>query len=344
MHAGSARSSGRGTVGPGAGVRVLVTGATGFVGSHAVKELLDQGFEVRVLARAPSKVPSVLGPLGCEVDDVVPGDMTDAAAVARALEGCDAVLHCAAEVGVSGGSSVGLGHANVVGARNVLGLAVERGLDPVVWTGSISAYLPTADDVVTLDSPLAEPLSAYGAQKREIELFARSLPGPVVGVVLGGVYGPVSPHLDSSFAAVLGGLTMGMMAPRSGMGLVDVRDVAKALAAALEPGRGPRRYLLTGQYVTWEEWAALMTEASGQEVPYTEVSEADMVDLGRQFDAARAEGQEGLPPLSEEAAVIMAAGKPGDDSLALAELGAAYRPIVETFRDTVAWLRAEGHV
>ncbi len=328
-------------------MRVLVTGATGFVGSHAVKELLEQGFAVRLLARTPEKVPAVLGAVGCQVDDVVQGDMTSLDDVARALEGCDAVMHCAAEVGVSGGGSVLLGSANVIGAQNVLGLAAEKGLDPIVWTASVSAYLPTDDDVLTLDSPLAAPLSEYGAQKGEIERYARQLSDqgkPVVGVVLGGVYGPISPHLDSAFAAVMGGLTMGMVAPPSGMGLVDVRDVAKALAATLKPGLGPRRYLLTGEYVTWERWAALMTEASGQDVPYTEVTEADMVEMGRQFDELRAAGQQDLPPLSVEAAVIMAAGKPGDDSLALRELGITYRPVVETFRDTVDWLRAEGHV
>ncbi|MCU1602660.1 MAG: epimerase [Frankiales bacterium] len=95
---------------------------------------------------------------------------------------------------------------------------------------------------------------------------------------------------------------------------------------------------------TPEQWAALMTEAAGQEVPYTQVTEREMVDLGRQLDAMRAAGQQDLPPLSEEAAVIMSAGKPGDDSLALSELDIRYRPIVETFRDTVAWLRSEGHV
>ena len=327
-------------------MRVLVTGATGFVGSHAVKELLAQGFEVRVLARTPAKVPAVLGPLGCEVHDVVEGDMTDEVAVAKALDGCDAVLHCAAEVGVSGGGSVGLGSANVVGARNVLGLAVERGLDPVVWTSTVTAYLPTEEDVLTLDSPLAEPLSSYGAQKRDIDLLARELAeqgAPVVTVVLGGVYGPVSPHLDSSFAALTGSLAMGMVAPAAGLGIVDVRDLATGLANALTPGRGPRRYLMTGQYVTWQEWAALLSEAAGVEVPYVEVTAEQMVEMGRQFDEARAAGQD-LPPLSEEAAVIMSAGKPGDDSLALAELGVTYRPVVATFRDAIGWLRAEGHV
>jgi nucleoside-diphosphate-sugar epimerase len=328
-------------------MRVLVTGATGFVGSHAVRELVDRGFEVRLLARTPSKVPAVLGPLGVTVDDVVQGDMTDAAAVSAALEGCDAVLHCAAEVGVSGGSAATLGTANVDGARNVLGLAAEKGLDPIVWTSTVSAYIPTEDAVLTLDSPLAEPLSSYGAQKRDIEVLSRSLADdghPVVSVVLGGVYGPVSPHLDSAFAAVLGGLSMGMVAPAGGIGMVDVRDVATALTNALVPGQGPRRYLMTGTYVTWEGWAVALGEAAGVPVPYTEVTRDQMLEMGRQFDELRAAGTPDLPPLSEEAAVIMSAGVPGDDALALEELGITYRPVVDTFRDTVDWLRSQGHV
>lgn len=325
-------------------MRVLVTGATGYVGSHAVRELLSRGHDVRVLARTPAKVPAVLAPLGCAVEDVVQGDMTDEHAVESAVEGCEAVLHCAAEIGVSGGSSA-LGSANVDGARTVLGRAAERGLDPIVWTSSSSAYFPSPDDVITPDSPLAEPLSAYSAQKGETDRYARELAAggvPVVTFVVGGVYGPVGPHLDSSFAAILGSLAMGMMAPPGGLGVVDVRDVATALAAAMEPGKGPRRYLLSGQYVTWQRWAALLSEAAGIEVPYTEVSPEDMRELGRQFDAARATGQQ-MPPLSEEAAVIMAAGKPGDDSATLRELGLTYRPVLETFRDTVAWLRANAH-
>ena len=69
-----------------------------------------------------------------------------------------------------------------------------------------------------------------------------------------------------------------------------------------------------------------------------------MVDMGRQFDAQRADGTLVDVPLSEEAAIIMASGVPTDDSATLAALGMAYRPILDTFRDTVTYLRAGGHL
>lgn len=324
--------------------RVLVTGATGFLGSHTVAALLAAGHGVRVLARTPQKVPAVLGPLGVEPTDVevCAGDMTDPAAVAAALDGCDAVVHCAAQIGVAGGAGRSAG-VNVEGARLVIGGAVERGLDPVLYTSTIGVYLPTADDVVTLDSALAEPLSSYGAEKVAVEQMVRDWQragAPITTFVVGSIYGPVSPHLDSSFAAITGALEMGMVAPpESGMGIVDVRDMAALLVAALTPGRGPRRFLATGQFVTWPEWVELLSGACGRQVPYTPVTAQGIVELGRQFDAARAAGQE-MPPLSEEAAVLMCAGKPGDDSATLAEFGMAYRPLAETFRDTYQWLTA----
>jgi hypothetical protein len=128
-----------------------------------------------------------------------------------------------------------------------------------------------------------------------------------------------------------------------GMGVVDVRDLAELLAAAVEPGRGPRRYLAGGRFLTWADWVATLSEAVGREVASAPMTADEMVAMGRQLDELRTHQEVDLP-LSEEAAVIMTAGVPTDDTATLAELGGRWRPPVETFRDAVAWLVAEGHL
>ena len=327
-------------------MHVLITGGTGFVGSHAVGSIQHAGHTVRVLTRDPSRVPNVLGALGLEADEIAVGDMTDADSVDAGLDGCDAVVHCAAEIGVGGGRGL-TGTANVDGARLVIGGAVARGIDPIVYTSSITVHLPCPDPVITPASPLARPLSTYGAQKASIDRFVQDLQtdgAPVTVLVVSGVYGPNSPHLDGSFAAIIGSLEAGMVAPPGGLGVVDVRDVAQIIAACVETRRGARRYLVTGNYVTWEQWTATLSEAIGRTVPFNEVSAETMIDLGKRFDQLRDSGREGLPPLSVEAAIVMTSGKPADDSATLRDFGVTYRPTLATFCDTLDWLRSTGQL
>jgi hypothetical protein len=135
-----------------------------------------------------------------------------------------------------------------------------------------------------------------------------------------------------------------MLTPPGGTGIVDVRDVAEMLTRAVEPGRGPRRYLAGGQYLSWVEWTDLLSQAAGVVVARQDVSAEQMVDLGRAFDEQRKRGQVVDIPLSEEAALIMTSCVPTDDSGTLSDLAMAYRPLIETLRDTVDYLRSIGRL
>ncbi len=179
----------------------------------------------------------------------------------------------------------------------------------------------------------------------EAELLVRARQeegAPVTSFVVGGVYGPGSPHRDGSFAAVLGALEFMMLAPPGGMGVVDVRDLALLLERSVERGRGPCHFMAGGRFVSWSEWTDLLGEAAGRPVLRQDVTLEEMVDLGKEFDRKRAEGADTPGPLSEEAAIVMTSGVPTDDTATLEAFGVTYRPTLLTFRDLVAYLRTAG--
>lgn len=331
---------------------ILVTGATGFVGSHAVPALLGRGHRVRLLARTPSKVPAVMQGVGVDVDtdgrvEVVQGDMTDRASVARALQGCRGVLHAAAQVEFRSGTGGATRDLNVEGVRNVVGAAVDAGCDPILYTSSMSAYVPAVEGSITGESPLGDPPDAYGRSKRDAERLVQEWQrdgAPITTFVLGGVYGPVCPHLDGSYLAVQAALATMMITIDGGTPVIDVRDLADLLASATEPGHGPRRYTAGGNFVTWQQWVDDLSRAVGREVPSAPMTVEDFVAMGVQLDRQRAAGEVIDLPISEAAARLMTLGVPMDDSRTLRELGGRYRSTQETFRDQVAWMVAQGHV
>ena len=136
-------------------MRILVTGGTGFIGSHSVSALLEEGHTLRLLARTPARVATALAPLNIAVDrvEIVKGDITEASGVGRALDGCEAVLHGAGAVGI-GRSNQGIYDINVDGARNVIGQAAELGLVPIVYTSSFAAMYPPTTSKTTVDDPV----------------------------------------------------------------------------------------------------------------------------------------------------------------------------------------------
>ncbi|MFI6511714.1 NAD-dependent epimerase/dehydratase family protein [Streptosporangium sp. NPDC050855] len=327
-------------------MRVLVTGASGFVGSHAVPGLLADGHEPLLLVRDPGKTCRVLARLGVnEPISLHKADIRDAAAVRDALEGCDAVIHAAAEIGVTGRAD-DLDGTNVTGAKNVLGQAVELGLDPVVHVSSISVFVPPSGPVITTESPLSVPRNEYGRTKISAERYARGLQEqgmPVTIVYPSGVAGPCQPSLDALMEGLRAGLEQGWPITEGGVNIVDVRDLAVVLARCLEPGRGPRRFMLGGHYLTWSQLADVCDEVTGSRCRRFRIHRAVLRGAAAVGDAMKLIKEIDYP-LTRDAVEMMVTMVRTYDTPTLEALGVGLRPVHETVADALRWLAQEGHL
>lgn len=331
-------------------MRVLVTGGTGFVGSHAVAALVGAGHRPRLLVRSAGRVGTALDPLGVQLDmdaDVVVGDATDEASVREALEGCEAAVHAASVVSLHVRDADHVLDVNRRAAELVVGGAIAAGLDPVVHVSSLSAIVPQPDGTtVTGDVAIPDPSTQgpYGRSKAAAEQVARDLQAsgaPVVTVYPAMVMGPHDPHLGEGTTAwrnVLRGLLPVM--PPGGFHIVDVRDLGALIAAMTEPGRGPRRYLTTGHHVSASHAVAELSRITGRWLPNVQIP-AGLVHVGgRLADWV----QQVLPvrlPLGYEAITTLTSDPDCDDGDTWSDLGVAPRPLEDTTRDLIRWLVAE---
>ena len=327
---------------------MLVTGGTGYVGSHAVAALVGAGHRVRVLARSAEKVPAALGPLGVHGVQTAIGDVTEPAAVERALEGCDAVLHAASVFSLDARRADDMHSVNVRGTEVVLGTAHRLGLDPIVHVSSEVALLPPADgEVLTPDSPVQRPPGPYCRSKAGSELVARKFQAqgaPVVSVLPAGVWGPHDPHLGEGVTLAANVLRhrYPIVMP-GGMHIADVRDVAAVLAAAMRPGRGPRSYLVTGHYLTMPGIIGTLGDLTGRRIRCLTFPAWFLAAFGKTADLVQRRLRTRLP-WSGESIWIVNCDARCDDSKTRQELHLEPRPLRETFADTVHWLAETGHL
>jgi nucleoside-diphosphate-sugar epimerase len=328
-------------------LRILVTGGTGFVGSHSVAALIAAGHDVRLLVRSPDRIAPALRPLGviAAVDHTV-GDVTDPASVKRALRGCDAVLHAAAVYDLDARARPAIARTNVAGAETVLRAAVEAGCDPVVHVSSTAALLRRRA-TVTPDSPLSAFPGVYIRSKVASEAVARALQdeaAPVVIVQPGGVLGPHDPHRGDQTRR-LRDIMRGRypLLPSGGYHAVDVRDVARVHAAVITRGAGPRRYLVPGTFVDGGTMYATLRALTGRRLPLLVVPSGAMLPLAWTMSAVQR-----ITPFhlraDYEGLVFVRSGTRCDDSRAREEFGIQPRPLAETYRDTIRWLHQTGQI
>lgn len=327
-------------------MKVLVTGGTGFVGSHTTAALLRAGHDVRLLARRPQRLDAAFAPFDVRPTDIVTGDATDRAAVHRAMDGCDAVVHAAAAVALKKSEAEQANRTNTAAAETVLELAADARLDPIICVSSVSVF-SLDGDTLTPASPLSTSANGYARSKSDIERFARGMQvagAPVTITYPGGVFGPDAPGdpLSAMHQAAITWIRDRWVLP-SGLNLIDVRDLAAAHVAMMQPGRGPRRFMIGGHFVSWAELADILDEMTGRAPRRRKMPGVVMRGFGRFAEAAPIS-----PPvdfeLTREAMEAATHMVPADSSATLDALGMRFRDRWSTIGDTYRWMVAEGHV
>jgi dihydroflavonol-4-reductase len=250
-------------------VKTLLTGGTGFIGSHVAAALVKRGDELRVTVREDSPVEAIEG-LDCER---VTCDVLDRAAVRKALRGVDRVFHAAGVTSVRPDDAERLFHVNVHGTKVVLEEALRKGVERVVYTSSAAALGParpgaTADEgqlfrAGHLGIPYVN--SVHEAEVEAMRLAARGLPlvcvNPAVTFGAGDVH-VTSTRLVRSF--LLGRVPV---YADGAICVVDVQDVARGHLLADAKGAVGERYILGGRNFTFNRLFADLSRLTGVEPP-----------------------------------------------------------------------------
>ncbi|MBL4848171.1 MAG: NAD-dependent epimerase/dehydratase family protein [Planctomycetes bacterium] len=322
-------------------MKVLVTGGTGFLGRHVVRELVGAGHEVRALVRNESYS------LQREGASQHTGDVLDPESVRAACEAQEAVIHLAGLVDHQGEPS-DLYHVHVEGTRHVVNAAADAGVGRMVHMSSSGVTaVSTEPDIFNETSPYALEtvrrwpyyLSKIFAEKVALEAHANGkLPVIVLNPSL--LLGPDDERFSSS-DVIMRFLRRELAAvPPGGLNFVDVRDCARACRSALSEGRPGERYLLGGPNMTFGAFFELLGRVSDVPVP--------TFTANRRLGTATAKFLGGLEAVG---------GLEGDESVAYAmashfwyldankarrELN--FRPTnpEATLRDAVKWIRSRG--
>lgn len=248
-----------------------MTGATGFIGGHVARRLLDRGDEVVALVRTPSKAPA-LRDIGCELAEA---DLSDRAALRGAMQGCDAVFHIAAmyKVGVPASERPALVEANVRGTERVIDGAVEAGVPRIVYVSTVNVLGNTKGRVLDESDvrPRTEFLSLYDETKylaHQVALDRIARGAPVVIAMPGGVYGPGdTSELANAIDQVRTGRLKFLVFPETGFVFLHVEDAADGIIRVHDRGRIGESYVIGGEVSTLGDLVRNVAVLSGRKPP-----------------------------------------------------------------------------
>jgi dihydroflavonol-4-reductase len=323
--------------------KLLVTGATGFLGTHLVERLLPvESARLRVLARA--SVPG-LEERGVEV---VRGSILDESACASALENVAAVFHLAGQVSRNPEDGAELYKVHVQGTAIVCRAAKKAGVDRIVLASTSGTIAVTEDGATVPDESFPPPLKLIGgwpyytSKLYQEETARRECRGGPELVILNPslLLGPGDQRLSSTedVLRLLAGEIP--VIPPGGVNFVDARDAAAAFESALSRGRAGERYLLGGPNWTFETFFAKLARVGGVKGPRLKLPERIYSIAGSAVDAFYRQWDR-TPPVDRVSVEMGQRYWWLDSSKAARELGFEARDPYESLYDTVAYIKKE---
>ena len=327
-------------------MKTLVTGGTGFVGSHLVRVLLERGEEVRCLVRSTSRLDN-LNELPVEF---VAGDLRDLESLTKAIKGARVVYHCAADYRLWCKDPDQMYQSNVEGSNNVMQASFDAGVERVVYTSTVGCLglnddgTPANEDTqVTIEDMIGHyKRSKFLAEDKVREWAQRGLPVVIVN--------PSTPvgELDIKptptgkiIVDFLRGKMFGYV--DTGMNLIDVRDCAEGHVLAAEKGRVGERYILGGRNLTLKELFDILANATEIASPKMKVPHwvAETYARLENFWSIGVVRREPDVPLES---VKLARHKMWyDASKAVRELALPQNPVELALERAVNWFREHGY-
>jgi dihydroflavonol-4-reductase len=324
---------------------VLVTGASGFLGSAIADQLRHAGHDVRVLVREASPRRNI-----SPADEVAIGDMRDPQAVARAMAGARYVVHAAADYRLWTRDPEAMVRTNVEGTRTIAESALRAGVERLVYTSSVATLRP-GDDHPSDETCRLTPEQAIGPYKRSKVLAERVVEEMVdrqgLPAVIVSPSTPIGPRdiKPTPTGRIILEAARGRMPAfvDTGLNFAHVDDVANGHLLALRHGRIGERYILGGQNVTLAAMLAEIARQVQRRPPRVRLPSG--IAYAAAVVSELIAGVTGREPLATRDGVRMSRHRMFfDDTRARRELGYTSRPYQEGIADALAWFRQEGYL
>lgn len=328
-------------------MKVFLTGATGFIGSHVARELAGRGAELRLLVRKTSRTDNLEGIAA----ETVIGDLRQPEPLRAAVSGCDAVMHVAADYRLWVRDPKAMYAANVEGTRDLLRIAREQGVGRFIYTSSVATMGFRKDGTIVDEATpvsLAEMIGHYKRSKfvAEQEAIQAARAGQAVVIL-----NPTTPVGANDLKPTpTGGIIVDFLNRRfpayvdTGLNLVDVAEVARTHADALTVGVSGERYILGGENLTLKQILDKLSAIAGLPSPTMKVPHA-VAMIFAFFDeniTGRLRSKE--PRATVEAVRMGQKVMFASSAKAVRELGFRQIPVYPALRAAVEWFRAHGYV